>query len=244
MKSNPNANLQSEATIHPEQGPSAAAAPPPRTGVRILSNTGGVFATTAYLVADELTRQAVIFDAPNDTVAPLIETAKKNGWEIIGLWLTHGHIDHIADHAVITQTFPKAKVLIHQADERKLQNPMSMYAVPFVTPPGNADGYLTGGQILHIGSTEVQVMETPGHSPGHVAFYIPSEKVLVGGDLILMGAVGRTDFPDCSFPDLQASLRRVMKLPGDTQLLPGHGRPSLLGDEAATNPYVRQAIGI
>jgi hydroxyacylglutathione hydrolase len=223
-------------------GPSTSASPALRTLLRIHSNTGGVFATTSYLVADEATKQAVIFDAPNDTTAPLIETAKKNGWDVIGLWLTHGHIDHIADHAVITGAFPRAKVLIHQRDELKLQNPMSMYPVPFVTPPRSADGYLTGGQILHIGTTEVQVMETPGHSPGHVAFYIPSEKVLIGGDLILMGAVGRTDFPDCSFPDLQASLRRIMKLPGETQLLPGHGHPTLLGDEAESNPYVRQAI--
>ncbi len=202
-----------------------------------------MFATTAYLVADETTKQAVIFDAPNDTTAPLIETAKKNGWEVIGLWLTHGHIDHIADHAVVTASFPKAKILIHQLDEPKLQHPMSMYAVPFVTPPRNADGYLTGGKILYIGGTEVHVLETPGHSPGHVAFFIPAEKVLIGGDLILMGAVGRTDFPGCSFPDLQASLRRIMNLPAETQLLPGHGRPSLLRDEAETNPHVRQAIG-
>ncbi len=67
--------------------------------------------------------------------------------------------------------------------------------------------------------------------------------MLVGGDLILMGAVGRTDFPDCSYPDLQASLRRVMRLPHDTRLLPGHGHPSLLSDEMAENPYVRQAVG-
>jgi glyoxylase-like metal-dependent hydrolase (beta-lactamase superfamily II) len=87
----------------------------------------------------------------------------------------------------------------------------------------------------------VQVIHTPGHSPGHVAFYIPSEKIVIGGDLILMGAVGRTDFPDSSYPDLQASLRRLLQLPGDTQLLPGHGHPSLLRDEAASNPYVREA---
>ena len=210
--------------------------------MKIISNTGGVFATTAYMVVDEPTRSAVIFDAPNDTTEPLLKSAVANGWEVLGLWLTHGHIDHIADHAVVTKFFPRAKVLIHAADERKLKNPNSMYAVPFTTPPRGADGILVGGQSLEIGGHQVQVIETPGHSPGHVAFYIPSEKVLIGGDLILMGAVGRTDFPDCSFPDLQASLRRIMQLPDDTQLLPGHGHPSLLGDERANNPYVQQAL--
>jgi glyoxylase-like metal-dependent hydrolase (beta-lactamase superfamily II) len=133
-------------------------------------------------------------------------------------------------------------VLIHPLDERKLQNPTSMYPLPFRTTGRAADGYFTDGQIAKIGRHDVQVIHTPGHSPGHIAFYIPSEQVVIGGDLILMGAVGRTDFPDCSFPDLQASLRRIMQLPGDTQLLPGHGNPSLLRQERATNPYVQQAL--
>jgi hydroxyacylglutathione hydrolase len=206
------------------------------------SETGGVFATNSYLVADEATRQAVIFDAPNDTTHALVRQATERGWDVMGLWLTHGHIDHIADHAVVTKAFPRARVLLHQLDERKLQNPNSMYPVPFVTPARSADGYLTDGQVLTIGSSPVRVIHTPGHSPGHVVFYLPAEGVLIGGDLILMGAVGRTDFPDCSFPDLQASLRKVMVLPGNTQLLPGHGHPSLLGEERRNNPYVVEAM--
>jgi glyoxylase-like metal-dependent hydrolase (beta-lactamase superfamily II) len=210
--------------------------------MKIISNNGGVFATNSYLVLDEESKEAVIFDAPNDTTAPLLKMAAGQGLNVIGLWLTHGHIDHIADHAVVTAKFPQAKVLIHQLDERKLQNPNSMYPVPFHTSARSADAYVDDGQKLHIGKHPVQVIHTPGHSPGHVAFYIPSEKVVIGGDLILMGAVGRTDFPDCSFKDLQSSLRRIMELPGDTQLLPGHGSPSLLSEERETNPYVRQAL--
>jgi hydroxyacylglutathione hydrolase len=210
--------------------------------MKIFANTGGVFATNSYLLLDEESKQAVIFDAPNDTTAPLLQAAVEQQADLVGLWLTHGHIDHIADHAVVTEKFPNAKVLIHQLDEPKLQNPNSMYPLPFTTASRNADAYLTDGQILKIGKHEVQVIHTPGHSPGHVAFYIPSENVLLGGDLILMGAVGRTDFPDCSFEALESSLRRVMQLPGDTTLLPGHGHPSLLRDESAGNLYVRQAM--
>ncbi len=132
---------------------------------------------------------------------------------------------------------------MHRLDEKKLQHPNSMYPLPFKTASRNADGYLSDGQILTIGQTEVHVIHTPGHSPGHVGFYIPAAKVLIGGDLILMGAVGRTDFADCSFPDLQESLRRVMKLPGDTHLLPGHGHPGLLREERLNNSYVRDALG-
>ena len=211
--------------------------------MKIIGNTGGVFATTSYLVVDEPTKQAVVFDAPDHTTAPLLDLAQQNGWDVVGLWLTHGHIDHIADHAVVTGRFPSAKVLIHPSDEPKLQNPRSMYALPFETAARSADGYLSDGQVLHIGPNPVRVIHTPGHSPGHVGFHLETEDVLIGGDLILMGAVGRTDFPDCSFTDLQASLRRVMQLPPRTQLLPGHGHPSTLADEAAENPYVREAIG-
>lgn len=212
--------------------------------MKIIGNTGGVFATCSYLVFDEDSKTGVIFDAPNDTTAPLLRVADEHHVRIVGLWLTHGHIDHIADHAVVTSHSPGAKVLIHQMDERKLQDPNSMYPLPFQTAARKADGYLTDGQTLFIGRNEVQVIHTPGHSPGHVAFYIPSEKILIGGDLILMGAVGRTDFPDCSFKDLQASLRRVMRLPGDTNLLPGHGQASLLSEERETNPYVQQALDL
>ena len=82
--------------------------------MKIYSNTGGVFATCSYLVVDEATKQAVLFDAPNDTTGPLLSIAAKNGLDLIGLWLTHGHIDHIADHAVVTGRFPKARVLVHR----------------------------------------------------------------------------------------------------------------------------------
>ena len=210
--------------------------------MKIISNTGGVFATTAYLVVDEASKQAVVFDAPDHTTGPLLDLAERNGWDVVGLWLTHGHIDHIADHAVVTGRFPEAKVLIHPLDEPKLRDPRSMYALPFDTPGRSADAHLADGQVLHIGANEVRVIHTPGHSPGHVGFHLPAENVLIGGDLILMGAVGRTDFPDCSYPDLLASLRRVMQLPRETQLLPGHGHPSLLADEAAENPYVAEAL--
>ena len=208
-------------------------------------NTGGIASTNAYLVADEASKQAVIFDAPDNTVAPLLDEAIKRGWDVIGLWLTHGHFDHVADHAVVTQRFPKAKVLIHPLDHPKLQKPMSsLFSLPFVIPARSADGLLADGQKLSIGTLEVEVIHTPGHSPGHVMFYIPKEKILIGGDLIIMGAVGRTDLPDADFSTLQESIRRVMKLPDDTQLLGGHGNPTLLGDERRENLYVREAIAV
>jgi hydroxyacylglutathione hydrolase len=209
----------------------------------ILSNTGGVAATNAYLIADESAKQAVIFDAPNDTVGPLIEEAKRRGWNVIGLWLTHGHFDHIADHTEVTIAFPESKLLVHRLDEPKLLRPNSMALfLPFDISPRRADEYVTDGEHLKIGGVDLEVIHTPGHAPGHVMYYFPKEKVLVGGDLIIMGAVGRTDLPDSDPAALDASIRRVMQLPDDTRLLPGHGSPSTLADERESNPYVQDAL--
>jgi glyoxylase-like metal-dependent hydrolase (beta-lactamase superfamily II) len=212
--------------------------------MKILMNTGGIASTNCYLVADEMARQAVVFDAPDHTAAALLDESQNYGWDVIGLWLTHGHFDHIADHEVVTKRFPHAKLLIHELDEPKLLYPQSrIFQLPFSIAPRKADVLLHDGQQLKLGSIDLEVIHTPGHASGHICYHFPKEKVLIGGDLIIMGAVGRTDLPDSSYPDLQASIRRIMQLPGETKLLPGHGQISTLGDERQSNPYVQEALG-
>ncbi len=211
--------------------------------MQIVSNTGGVAMTNSFVIADDTTRQAVIFDAPDHTVKPLLDEIEKRDWKLIGLWLTHGHFDHLADHKVVTDRFPDAKVLIHALDEPMLKNPGSrMFALPFTIPPGSADALLEDGQQLKIGSIDVEVLLTPGHSPGHVAFHLPNEKVLVGGDLIIGGSVGRTDLPGADPDGFVRSLTRVAALPRETKLLPGHGDITTIGEELETNEYLRYVL--
>jgi glyoxylase-like metal-dependent hydrolase (beta-lactamase superfamily II) len=211
--------------------------------MKIVSNTGGIAVTNSFLIADEQTKQAVVFDAPNDTVAPLLDETERQGWDVIGLWLTHGHFDHVADHKLVTDRFPNAKVLIHRLDEPKLIEPGSkVFPIPFVIPPRKADAYVEDGEVLALGNLRARVIHTPGHAPGHVMYYFEDEGVLVGGDLIIGGSVGRTDLPDSRHSDLEASSRKVMQLPLDTTLLPGHGHASTLRDELETNPYVQAAV--
>lgn len=207
--------------------------------MQILMTTGGVAHTNCYLVADESAKQAVLFDAPDHTITPLLDAAAERGWDVVGLWLTHGHFDHLADHAVYRERCPGGRVLIHRLDEPKLLQPGSrVFPLPFTIPPGKPDGYVSDGDVLSIGSIRVEVLHTPGHAPGHVSYHLPTEQTLIGGDLIIGGAVGRTDLPDSDPAQLLESVKRVMQLPGETMLYGGHGEPRTLAEEREGNRYV------
>lgn len=211
--------------------------------MQILSATGGLASTNCYVIADPDARQAVLIDAPDHTIQPLLADVTRRGWQLTALWLTHGHFDHLADHALVRQHFPQSDILIHEREAPKLRKPASaLFRLPFTIPPGEPTRTLQDGDLVTVGSLSAKVIFTPGHSPGHVCFHFQAHKLLVGGDLIIGGAIGRTDLPDSSIADLQRSLQRIMSLPDDTQLLPGHGHPSTLGHERRHNPYVQAAL--
>lgn len=211
--------------------------------MEVLMRTGGIAQTNCFVIADESAKKAVLFDAPNDTTASLLDEVQKRGWDLIGLWCTHGHFDHVADHAVVTGRFPDAQLLLHPLEVPKLTGDYPLIIpLPFKIAPRQPDGYLNEGQVLHIGSIEVRVMHTPGHAAGHVVFYLPTEQVLVGGDMIIGGGIGRVDLPDSDYAQMRKSLRRIMDLPEETQLLPGHGIPSRLRRELQTNCLLQEAM--
>ena len=211
----------------------------------VLTNTGGVAMTNCFLIGDESAKKAVLFDAPDHTTDPLLDEVAKRGWDLIGLWLTHGHFDHFADHALVRKRFPAAKMLIHKLEESKVRQPdlqTRMFGLPFSIPSLKVDAYVEDNQRLQIGQLELVVIHTPGHAPGHVAYHFPKEQVLVGGDLIIGGSVGRTDLPDSNHSQLEASIRRVMALPDATRLLAGHSGATTLGQERKQNWFVREAL--
>lgn len=211
--------------------------------MEILKACGGIAQTNSWLVADEAAKQAVIFDAPNDTTGQLLDECQRRGWDVIGLWLTHGHFDHIADHAVITARYPNCKVLLHAGDLDKITgNYPVIFPLPFSIPARKPDGLLEDGQRLKIGTIPVEVIHTPGHAAGHVVFYLPEDNVLVSGDMIIQGSIGRTDLPDSDYPLMRQSLKRIMDLPEDTTILPGHGTASTLARELHHNCLLQDAM--
>ena len=213
--------------------------------MQILSATGGLASTNAFLVIDDATNDCVLFDAPDHTVDPLLDAVEERGLNLVGLWLTHGHFDHLAAHAEVAERFPGRELRIAADGVVKLREPGSkLFPLPFTIPPGEPTHTIADGDELQIGNLKVVAISTPGHCRGHLSFHLPDEHVLIGGDLILMHAVGRTDLPDSSEAELMDSLRRVMTLPDETTLLPGHGEPSTLGLERQVNPYVRHALGL
>ena len=198
--------------------------------------TVGPFQENSYLVFDERTRRGVLVD-PGDEPARIVGMVRAAGVDIDAIWLTHGHLDHVGAVAALKREWP-VPVLLHPADlvlHRRAAQQAAFYGVPFEQPP-DPDGELTDGETLQIGRERLTVRHTPGHSPGHVIFV--GEKLVVGGDLLFAGSIGRTDLPLSNPDDMESSLALVASLDPDLIVYPGHGPPTRIGTELATNPFL------
>jgi hydroxyacylglutathione hydrolase len=155
---------------------------------------------------------------------------------------THGHADHIAGNEALKQAFPDAPLVIGAGDEPLLTDPFANMSAPFgfaiVSPP--ADRLVREGDRLDYAGIPLEVLEVPGHSPGHVVFIYRDEPIQVfGGDVLFQGSIGRTDFPGGDANLLVSGIRKkLFALPDDTIVHPGHGEPTTIGAEKQGNPFV------
>ena len=155
---------------------------------------------------------------------------------------THGHADHLGGNEALKQAFPQAPLLIGLNEERLLSDPMANLSAPFgmpiTSPP--ADRLLREGDVVEAAGIRLEVLDLPGHSPGHVVYLHRGEPcVLFGGDVLFRGSVGRTDFPGSDGRVLFEGIRgKLFKLPGDTVVYPGHGPVTTISHERQTNPFV------
>jgi len=216
--------------------------------LEIVVFTLGPAQTNAYLVADPSTREAAVIDPAWDGQLILAE-AQKRGWRIGHLWYTHAHFDHIGGAGAIADGLnPLPLVALHPADHVLWRAEGGASLFGFRIDPGPEPTIdLYQGQILRLGSLELEVCFTPGHTPGHCVFYAANPDPSVGGqagicfcgDLIFQNSVGRTDLPGSDPDALVRSIQtQIYTLPDDTRLLPGHGPETSVGYEKRNNPFV------
>lgn len=200
------------------------------------------FAENSYVVWAEGEREAFVID-PGFEPELILDVLRREKLRLAAIVCTHGHVDHIAGNRAMKAAFPEAPILIGHGDAPMLTDPdlnrSRPYGFDVISPP--ADRLVTDNEKLTIAGISLEVREIPGHSPGHVVFVIhdTEPKIVLGGDVLFSGSVGRTDFPGGSFPLLRYGIHaKLWPLPDETKVFPGHGPATTIGKEKRTNPFV------
>ena len=190
----------------------------------------GPIGTNCYILEDDQTNLAAVID-PGDEPELIQEALEKEGVEVRYLLLTHGHYDHTTAVPALHRVYPQADIYIHQADA----NGAGSTLFPLAGEVDDLKLY-DEGDVIRLGDHEIQVLHTPGHSPGSVTLKV--EDVLFTGDTLFAGSCGRTDFAGGSMEVELQSLAKIAALPGDYEVYPGHMDCSTLETERRFNPYL------
>jgi glyoxylase-like metal-dependent hydrolase (beta-lactamase superfamily II) len=203
----------------------------------------GEWQTNCYVVSiDDGRRRPCWFIDVGFGPKAMIEYVKMNGLEPEAVVLTHGHLDHIAGLSLVRDEWPGVPILIHEAEQQFLRDPMlnlsELLGQPLRAP--DATRLLKHGDEIELGGVKFQVRHTPGHSPGGIAIWQPDFEIAFVGDTLMAGTVGRVDFPTSDGPALLRSIEeQLLTLPDATQVLPGHGPATTIGRERGANVYLQ-----
>lgn len=197
----------------------------------------GPLQTNGYILASA--GHAVMIDPGGDAHLVLAELKRQNV-QLDAIWLTHAHFDHVGGIAGITAKLP-VSVRMHEDGAvllRTAGDSARGYGLPYTDPPTDFTP-IAAGEELQVGDLAVHALFTPGHAPGHLAFYVPSAAVVFSGDALFQRSIGRTDLPLADHETLIASIvQKLLTLPDHTAVLSGHGPPTTIGEEREFNPFL------
>ena len=192
------------------------------------------------IIGDETSHEAMVID-PGDDIQDILALIAKHNLQVKQIVITHAHIDHVGG-AMKLRAATGAPILLNQNDYDLLKMLDMQAAWVRMPSPGKVEIDQSVGQAdtLKAGSLVAQVMHTPGHTEGSVCLYFPAQKKLIAGDTLFAGSIGRTDLPGGSFEKIIDSLHeKVLALPDDTVVVPGHGPLTTIGEERESNPFLK-----
>ena len=196
----------------------------------------GALQENTVIVIDDETKEAVIIDpgAEGDRILKEIE-----GFKPVAIINTHGHRDHVGQVGYLKEKL-NIPFYMNKKDEFLINNDVFLgfgdMIGAYKCPKPDFD--LKEGDVIKFGNTELKVIETPGHTPGGVCLYDEKNKILIAGDTLFKGSVGRTDLPGGNTQELMNSLKKLMELPEETVVICGHGENTTIGNEKKSNPYI------
>jgi glyoxylase-like metal-dependent hydrolase (beta-lactamase superfamily II) len=208
------------------------------------------FQQIARVVGCERTRRAVVID-PGDDAGRIVAALDRHDLQLQAIALTHAHLDHVGGVAALKRRKPAAEIILHERDEPLyygLPEQPALLGVPrsewralgfeYDAPP-RVDRHWTDGEVYEVGDLALKVLHCPGHTPGHVVLFEPTERVVFVGDCLFAGSIGRTDLPGGSYAQLLDSLQnKIVTLGDDVRVLSGHGADTTIGRERRTNPFL------
>ena len=202
------------------------------------SLTVGPFGMNAYLLWCDQTLAGILVD-PGDEIDLILQTAETLNLKLEKIVITHAHLDHVL-HAKFAQERLSIPLFMHREDEpllQKMQYQAEMFGLKALDPP-HVHGYLSEGDEVRFGQVAMKVLHAPGHSPGSIILY--GENIAVVGDVLFLGSIGRTDLPGGSYETLMRSIRqKLLTLPDQMRILPGHGEETTIGFERLNNPFLQ-----
>ena len=200
----------------------------------------GSFDTNCYILWQKGERDCVVVD-PGDEAEEIVEFLESSDLEPAEIILTHAHMDHFGALDGLLERYSGLGFSCGRGEETHLDRPSCNLSLFFGGPrklplPARL---LDAEDLVLVGEEALRVIETPGHTPGSISLHAPESRLVLSGDCLFAGGIGRTDFPGGSYAEIIRSIQeRLMALPSETRVLPGHGEESTVGEEKATNPFI------